>query len=113
MPQMLVGVNRVCQQGAWLLEKKQWHINALELKAILPGLKSFIKDEKIHIKVFSGSMTAITCTNKIGTSHSDICHHFTKLIWECVEKKGIHIIAAHISGDKKKQTGNLGSYQLT
>ena len=57
--------------GPWLLQEKQWHINALELKTILLGLKSFIKEEKIHIKVFSDSTTATVCyyINKIGTSH--------------------------------------------
>ena len=83
--------------GPWVLEEKQWHINALELKAIFLDLKSFIKEEKIHIKVFT---TAIGCINKIGTSHSDIYHHFTKVIWEWAEKKDIHITAAHIPGNK-------------
>ena len=95
---------RVCQQGGtWFLEEKQWHINALELKAILLGLKSFIKQEKIQIKVFSESASAIRCINKIGTSHSDICHYFTKLIWEWAEKKAIHITAAHIPRVKNKK----------
>ena len=78
---------RVCQQGVWLLEEKQWHMNELELKAIFLGLKFFIKEEKTHIKVFSDSATAIGCINKIGTSHADICHHFTKLIWELRRKE--------------------------
>ena len=63
-------------------------------------MKSFIKEEKIHVKVFSDSATAIGCINKLGTSHPDICHHFTKLVWEWAEKKGIHITAAHMPGDK-------------
>ena len=33
---------------------------------------------------------------KIGT----LCQHFTKLIWELAEKKGIHITIAHIPGAK-------------
>ena len=73
-------------------------MNELELKAIFLGLKFFIKEEKTHIKVFSDSTTAIGCINKIGTSHSDICHHFTKLIWKLA--KSIHITAAHIPGNK-------------
>ena len=100
--------------GTWLLEEKQWHINALELKAILVGLKSFIKQEKIQIKVFSDSASAIRCINKIGTSHSDICHYFTKLIWEWAEKKAIHITAAHIPRVKNKKADRESrSYQLT
>ena len=67
---------------------------------MLLGLQSFTKVEKTHIKVFSDSTIAIGSSNKIGTSHSDICHHFTKLIWEWAEKKRIHITAAHIPEDK-------------
>ena len=70
-------------EGSWLLEKKQWHINAFERKAMLLGLKFFIKEEKTHIKVFS-----------------DICHHFTKLIWEWAEKNTIQITGAHIPEEK-------------
>ena len=32
---------RYVNRGPWFLEEKQWHINALELNAILLGLKSF------------------------------------------------------------------------
>ena len=64
--------------GPWLLDEKQWHTNALELKAILLTLKYFIKEEKIHIEVFSDSATAIDNINKIGNSYSDICHPFHK-----------------------------------
>ena len=52
---MRVYVNRVPR----LLEEKQLHKNALKMKAVLLGLKFFIKEEKIHIKVFSDSTTAI------------------------------------------------------
>ena len=82
--------------GPWHLNEKQLHANAFELKVIPLGLKPFIKEEKIHIKVFSDSTTAIGYINKIATSHSDTCYH----IWEWAEKKGIHITAAYIPGNK-------------
>ena len=80
MPQMVVagrgGGGGVADVGIWVYinrgglasrEKTEAykHINALELKAVLPGFQSFIKEEKIHIKVFSDSATAIGCINKI------------------------------------------------
>lgn len=86
--------------GPWLLDDKQWHINALELKTIFLDLKSFIKEDKTHIMVFSESITAIACINKIGISHLDICHRFSKLIWKWTERKGIYPIAAQIHGVK-------------
>ena len=77
MPQMVVGGKGggrggggscgICQQGGLPSRGKTEaykHINALELKAVFPGLQSFIKEEKIHIKVFSDSTTAIRCINK-------------------------------------------------
>ena len=68
--------------GSWINTEKNWHINALELKSILLSLMSIVKDHGIHVKVFSGSTTAIACINTLGTSHSELCHHITKQIWE-------------------------------
>ena len=73
-------------------------------------MKSFIKEKKIHIKIFSDSITAIGCINKIGTSHSDMCHHFTKLIWKWVGKKGIHITAAYKNIDTDRESRELSVY---
>ena len=61
---------------------------------------SIVKNHEIHVKVFSDSTTAISCINKLGTSHSELCHRITQQIWEWAEKKDIHITAAHIPGHK-------------
>ena len=82
--------------GSRINTEKNWHINALELKYILLSLMSIVKDHGI----FSDSTTAIACINKLGTSHSELCHHITKQIWEWAEKKDMHITAAHIPGHK-------------
>lgn len=62
--------------------KEKWHINALELKDVLLGLKFLIKEENIHIKVFSDGTIAIGCISKIQTSYSGTYTDFTKLIWK-------------------------------
>ena len=50
------------------------HINVLELKAVLFGLKSFAKDLKsTHIKVLCDNSTAVACINKFGISRSFEC----------------------------------------
>ena len=69
---------RMSTGGPWINTEKNWHINALELKAILLSIMSFVKEHGIHVKVFSDSTTAIACINKLGTSHSELCHHITK-----------------------------------
>ena len=78
--------------------KKNWHINALELKPILLTLMSIVKDHGIYVKLFSDSTTATACINKLGTPQSELCHHIAKQIWEWAEKKDIHITAAHTPG---------------
>ena len=57
------------------------HINVIELKAILFGLKALAKDlTKVHIKVLTDNSTAVPCTNKFGTSRSQECESVTKEI---------------------------------
>ena len=86
-----------------------WHINALELKTILLSLMSIVKDNEIHVKVFSDRTTALACIDKFGTSHSELCH-IKKQIWEWAEKKDIHITGAHMPGHKNINTdGNPGN----
>ena len=73
--------------GSWINTEKNWHIKALELKSILLSLVSIFKDHRIQVKVFSDSTIAIACISKLSTSHSELCHHITKQIWEWAEKK--------------------------
>ena len=88
-------MGNVSTGGTWLPYEKLMHINALELKAILLALKSFVKTSHQHIKIIkimSDKTTAIYCINKMGTSHSMECHHkvlkvgngqlFTKIIFQ-------------------------------
>ena len=63
--------------GAWLPDEKRLHINVLELKAIFLALKAFIKTKNEHVKIMCDNTTAISCINKMGTSHSMNCHYLT------------------------------------
>ena len=50
------------------------HINFLELKAILFGLKALAKGlTKIYITVLTDNSTAVACINKFDTSRSQDC----------------------------------------
>ena len=52
-------------------------------------------------KVFSDSATTVACINKLGTSHSELCHHITsKQICEWAEKRDTLITTGHIPGHK-------------
>ena len=80
--------------------EKNWHIKALELKSVLLSLIVIVKDHGIHLKVFSDSTTAIGWINKLGTSHSELCHHITKQRWEWAEKKRHTYYSCYIPGHK-------------
>ena len=108
--------------GAWLPDEKQLHINILELKAIFFALRTFCKEEKFgneHIKILSDNTTAISCINKMGTSHSLGCHYQTVQIWELAYLRNIHLTAAFIPGiqntvaDRESRAGHIdGEWML-
>ena len=89
---------------SWTNIENNWYINALKLKSIFLSLMSIIKDHEIHVKFISDSITAIGCINKLGTSHSELCHHIRTQIREWTEKKGIHNTGTHIPGHKNIKT---------
>ena len=98
---------------ARLPDEKLMHINVLELKAILPALKSFVKTSHKHIKIISDNTTAIHYINKMGASHSMECHHQVLKIWEWAIIHKNHLSAAHILGklntvsDKKSRSNHV------
>ena len=56
------------------------HINFLELKAILFGLKALAKGlTKIYITVLTDNSTAVACINKFDTSRSQDCDSIKKV----------------------------------
>lgn len=85
--------------GHWKPEEAEHSINVLELKAVLFGLQTFVKEKKnIHIRVMSDNMTAVSCVNKMGTSHSQACNTVTKTIWLFAKERGLWLSAAFIPG---------------
>ena len=62
--------------GTWLLDERILHINVLELKAIFFVLKT-LKTKNENVKIMCDNTTAISCINKMGTSHSMECHYLT------------------------------------
>ena len=84
--------------GAWLPDENLMHINALEFKAILLALKSFVKTSHKHIKIMSDNTTATHCINKMEASHSMESHHQVLKIWKWANIHKNHLSAAHIPG---------------
>ena len=93
---------------------KRLHINDLELKAISLALQVFIKTKNEHVKIMCDNTTAISCINKMGTSHPMDCNYLIVIIWEWAMKSNIQLTAAHIPGKQKTslQIENLGFVML-
>ena len=67
--------------GLFSEEETQDHINVLELKTILFGLKSLVRHILLaYIKIPCDNSTAVACINKFDTSHSGKCDSLSKQI---------------------------------
>ena len=89
----------VLSGGHWSASEKEFHINYLELKAVLLALKSFrSRVLKQHVRLMIDNTTAVSCINKMGTSHSDACNDITHAIWSWCVHNSVWISAAHIPG---------------
>ena len=102
MPQPLVGggvLGDLSTGGQWTPAESLYHINYLEIVAVLMTLKAFhnyVKDK--HVRVFIDNTTAVGTINHMGTSHSKACNSAGRLVWDWCVSNGIWLSAAHIPG---------------
>ena len=74
------------------------HINVLELKAVLFGLKALcgsVRNETI--KVYSDNSTTVSCVNRKGSAKED-CNEIARNIWLWCLEMDNKVIAMHIPG---------------
>ncbi|XP_060587405.1 uncharacterized protein LOC132742914 [Ruditapes philippinarum] len=85
--------------GRWTSEEKKFHINVLELIAILFALQALVEKLKNqHVKILSDSSTAVSYINNMGGIRSDSCNKVSRDIWEYCMSKNIWLTCAHIPG---------------
>ena len=92
-----------CTQGGWNRKEQQWHINALELKAILFGLQSLVQDRNIHLHIVCDNTSAVHSLNKMGSSHSIMCDSLVRDIWAFAISQNVWISASHILGKQNAE----------
>ena len=84
-------------RGLFSDEDTQNHINVLELKAMLFGLKSLAPHIQLtHIKILCDNSTAVSCINKFGTSHSGKSDTLSKQICKWAQENENWLSATHI-----------------
>ena len=83
--------------GLFSDEETQDHINVLELKTILFGLKSLVRHIlSAHIKIPRDNSTAVACINKFDTNHSGKCDSLSKQILKWAREYENWLSATHI-----------------
>ncbi|XP_074624357.1 uncharacterized protein LOC141882292 [Acropora palmata] len=103
-----VGWGAVCgdtsKGGFWSPEEQRYHINFLELKAVLLDLKSLcgVFSEK-HILVQSDNTTTVAYLNAMGGIKSIPCNEMATMKWDWCLKHNIWLSATHIPGSKNIQ----------
>ena len=85
--------------GRWSDVEKTDHINVLELKAVLFGLKAYFKNiQNVEILIRSDNTTTVSYINRMGGSKSSECESVAKEIWKFCEYNDLWINATHIPG---------------
>lgn len=89
--------NGLSAKGSWTVQECQYHINTLEIMAILYSLMTFFKSMKdVAILLRVDSTTAIAYINKFGGCRSSINHTKAREIWEWCQDRNIRIRATYI-----------------
>ena len=92
-------VGELATGGRWSEPEAGDHINVLELRAILLGLRSLCGEHgSAHIRVMSDNTTAIAYVKHKGGVRSPECNRVAKEIWGWAEERQIWLSIAHIPG---------------
>lgn len=97
----LTGWGAVCDdvvaRGHWSAHEKTHHINYLELKAVLLGLKSFCENVcNINVLLRVDNTTAIAYINRMGGIQFPHLNKITREIWQWCEARQIFIFSSYI-----------------
>ena len=84
--------------GRWTKKEKEDHINVLELKAVLFGLKSLCSKEDDYVRVLTDNTTALAYVRNMGGVRSPQCNVVAREIWEWLEQQELWVLIAHIPG---------------
>lgn len=106
------GWGAICEgkeaKGFWNIQERNKHINFLEIKAALLGLKSFASSKSnSQILLRIDNLTALAYINKMGgIKHKDL-HELTKELWEWCRTKEIWVFAEYVAS--KNNPADLSS----
>ena len=97
------GWGAMCEEqqtgGLWSAKEHCFHINYLEMKAVLFGLQSLCSDlTDKHIRIQSDNTTTVSYINAMGGIKSNDCHDMALQIWQWANSRNIWLSSCHIPG---------------
>ena len=102
--------------GPWAKDEADSHINYLEMKAVLLGLKSLYNNTTgKHIRVQSDNTTTVSYISEVGGIKSVLCNDMAQTIWAWCIDSNIWLSACHIPGsqntdaDKQSRVFNVST----
>ena len=104
------GADKAC--GAWTILKQRWHINRLELLAVLFAVKAFVHSKRnLFIKVSCDNTAAVVyITNMGGMCQALDC--INTQIWEWCLAQNCIIEACHVPGVENYDADFLSRKQI-
>ena len=91
--------------GRWNCMGNKYHINSLELQAVLFCLKASCKNKpRLYVFLKLDNTAAVTYINKKGGNISASCNKLAKDIWNWANGQDIWITASHVPGVKNTTT---------
>ena len=94
-------IGNLVVQGQWSLEEKSWHINCLELEAVIRSVKHFLPRLKGQcVLIRSDNTTVVQYINKQGGTKSSILCQKAQELWQIFIQNQIEAKSAHIVGSE-------------
>ena len=85
--------------GCWDQQEQAFHINALEMLAVLYALKAFLKHHQNKtVLILSDNTSVVAHINKMGGTRSQDLIDLTKVIWSWCLARDLKLSAQHIPG---------------
>ena len=86
-------------QGRWSIHEGTCHINVLEVRAVLLGLRSLCADKHgTGIGVLTDSTTALAYVSHMGGTRSRECNRAALELWHWCKQRAIWLVVNHIPG---------------
>ena len=100
-------------QGEWTATQKTWHINCLEMKAVILTLKHFLNQLKNNwVLVRCDNTSVVQYINRQGGTKSPNLCYLTWELWKIAIQNNIVLKAAHIMGKKNILADQLSRVRI-